>query len=137
MFRHSEIQALLRERRRAEEAGRLTFGADSSRISAKTESEDGELEDSTPLKNTGHLESSERVALQHETEGMARVMTGGKKKWQQQKKVNLRQYTKPDLRKRTWDKVDVGLESLDYGEEDNSVTPPTVQQRKRISYDDV
>ena len=137
MFRHSEIQALLRERRHAEETGKSTFEAGLSQVSAGTESEDGELKDSIPLKNTEHLESPKQVALQHEAEGIAKVMTSGKKKWQQQKKSNFRQYAKPDLRKRTWDKVELGLGSLDYGEENNSVAMPTVQQRKRISYDDV
>jgi len=44
---------------------------------------------------------------------------------------------KPDLRKRTWDKVDVGLDSLDYDDTNGSAgRVPSTAQRPRISYDD-
>lgn len=43
----------------------------------------------------------------------------------------------PDLRKRTWDKVDTGMESLDYdGQSGSAPASNTVSQRRRISYDD-
>ncbi|KAJ4295902.1 hypothetical protein N0V88_004604 [Collariella sp. IMI 366227] len=41
-----------------------------------------------------------------------------------------------DLRKRTWDKVDKGLATLDYGEESNEPVEASAIQRRRISYDD-
>jgi hypothetical protein len=49
----------------------------------------------------------------------------------------FKQKIKPDLRKRTWDMVDSGMESLDY--DDQSSGPPAANpalQRRRISYDD-
>ncbi|KAL2021444.1 hypothetical protein VTK56DRAFT_7197 [Thermocarpiscus australiensis] len=41
-----------------------------------------------------------------------------------------------DLRKRTWDVVDKGLETLDYGEEQTEPVEASTIQRRRISYDD-
>jgi hypothetical protein len=41
-----------------------------------------------------------------------------------------------DLRKRTWDVVDKGLATLDYGEENNQPAEASAIQRRRISYDD-
>ncbi|KAH6845279.1 hypothetical protein B0I37DRAFT_416822 [Chaetomium sp. MPI-CAGE-AT-0009] len=41
-----------------------------------------------------------------------------------------------DLRKRTWDVVDKGLATLDYGEENNEPVDASAIQRRRISYDD-
>lgn len=41
-----------------------------------------------------------------------------------------------DLRKRTWDVVDKGLATLDYGEEENEPAQASAIQRRRISYDD-
>lgn len=45
---------------------------------------------------------------------------------------------KPDLRKRTWDKVETGLEDLQYDDIDsNAAAPPNhASQRRKVSYDD-
>ena len=48
----------------------------------------------------------------------------------------FKQNVKPDLRKRTWDKVETGLESLDYDEGESAAAPARPMQRRRISYDD-
>lgn len=41
-----------------------------------------------------------------------------------------------DLRKRTWDVVDKGLATLDYGDEENAPVEASAIQRRRITYDD-
>ena len=57
--------------------------------------------------------------------------TNAKKKWKS------RGNTKPDLRKRTWDVVETGLDSLDYGEtEDTNSEAPKAAQRRRLTYGD-
>jgi hypothetical protein len=45
---------------------------------------------------------------------------------------------KPDLRKRTWDKVETGLEDLQYDdvEGDAVAAPNHAAQRRKVSYDD-
>jgi hypothetical protein len=137
MFRHSEIQALLRQRRRTEEARKITHDdLDLNQVPANAETEDGELEDVTTVTNAEWPDQVTQRPL--ETEEPAKATAAGrKKKGQQQKKGNFKQRVKPDLRKRTWDKVERGLESLDYGEEDSSAMRPAAQQRRQISYDDM
>lgn len=44
----------------------------------------------------------------------AKQSDGSKKKGKRKAKQQLRREPKPDLRKRTWDVVDTGLDSLDY-----------------------
>lgn len=49
----------------------------------------------------------------------------------------FKQNIKPDLRKRTWDKVDTGMDTLMYDDEGSgSVAPDPASQRRKISYDD-
>jgi hypothetical protein len=68
-----------------------------------------------------------------ETKGKERSGRGKTKK-----RGGLKQHVKPDLRKRTWDKVEQGVGSLDYGEEEsNGSAAPATSQRRRISYEDV
>ena len=53
------------------------------------------------------------------------------------KKRKSRYDPKPDLRKRTWDVVETGLDSLDYGEtEDTNSEAPKAAQRRRLTYGD-
>lgn len=61
----------------------------------------------------------------------------GKKQKGKKKKSWFKTNVKPDLRKRTWDKVGQGLSSLEYGE-DIGAGPAAKRsmQRKQISYDD-
>jgi len=61
-----------------------------------------------------------------------------KKARQAKEKGFFKQNVKPDLRKRTWDKVETGLENLDYDEMENATNsgPSRSSQRRRISYED-
>lgn len=109
MFRHSEIQALLRKQRHAEEAK----GFENNTMD--------------PGAEDGKLDVDEAVPPQKKEKG----------KKQKAKKSWYKTHVKPDLRKRTWDKVDQGLESLEYGDE--TASQPAAKrsmQRKQISYDD-
>lgn len=129
IFRHSEIQALLRERRHAEEAasdGLVQQTAD------PTENQREYEEDR--LRDDYMKESSPAVSSITSGQQLSRK---GRKAEQAKQKGYFKQKIKPDLRKRTWDNVDSGMGSLDYGDESASAStmnPPP--QRRRISYDD-
>ncbi len=132
MFRHSEIQTLLREHRHAREAREC----DGEKQEATTPVDEGDLED-------GELgeEGDDVVAAAH----IPPPPTKNKRLTKKEKKIQyakekgfFKQKIKPDLRKRTWDKVDTGLDGLDYDESNNGSarTPPMATQRRKISYDD-
>ncbi|KAG4440973.1 hypothetical protein IFR05_003537 [Cadophora sp. M221] len=140
IFRHSEIESLLRERRHAAEEKEhqkayvteetaSVKGDAQTQYSVLEEVEDGELEEESPASTASTPVSSKPEQR----------MTKKEKKTQRAKQMGFfKQNVKPDLRKRTWDKVDTGLGSLDYDEdEDASNKAPTKPaQRRRISYDD-
>ncbi|KAL2063513.1 hypothetical protein VTL71DRAFT_5318 [Oculimacula yallundae] len=143
IFRHSEIEALLRERRHvaeekehkdaydAEEAVSLEEGEVHAHDAASGEVEDGEVEEESPASRT-----STPISISSKPE---QRMTKKEKKIQNAKDRGFfKQHVKPDLRKRTWDKVDTGLGSLDYDDDEggskSAATKPA--QRRRISYDD-
>lgn len=66
-------------------------------------------------------------------------MSKKEKKMLKAKKMGyFKQHVKPDLRKRTWDKVDSGLGSLDYDEEEGAERAKQSRpaRRRQISYDD-
>ena len=130
MFRHSEIQALLRDRRHAEENGKGN-GTDLDKA------EDGELDDDIDAAAAISDPTTLDMPVEEEgREGPARKK--GRKSQQKKKGGGQKQHVKPDLRKRTWDKVERGLESLEYGDEENrAAARPAAAQRRRISYDDV
>ena len=156
IFRHSEIQALLRERRHAEEAkedehespaiqdlepmmleaapGQAIGSPAIGPLTEQEELDEGEIdgEVSTPqAPNTLPTQN-------HGKKRNKRKKNNTQNKMQRppQSRGFFKQNVKPDLRKRTWDSVDAGLGNLDY-DEDNSGPPPThTAQRRRISYDD-
>jgi hypothetical protein len=133
MFRHSEIQTLLRERRRAEDDIQPTSRSLSS--SGKTidpvlATEDTEIDndfdvacDLAPKSSAPSKDRRGRRAQPSRVRG---------------KPGFYKQAIKPDLRKRTWDKVEKGVESLYYGEDEEIAAKDTksVPQRRKISYDD-
>ncbi len=112
MFRHSEIEALLREKRYAEE--RRGFNPATSA--------------STPGSNNAYIEDGEVEVGAYE-----RPTHKKRKKRKPKKEV------KPDLRKRTWDVVDQGVTSLSYEDADSGATTGRSKgpQRKRVSYEDI
>ncbi len=120
MFRHSEIEALLRERRRAQES---TDQASPQDDLEDIHQNDGDARNSAFLSE-GEL-SQQQPAKQRRKKG-------------KQTKKPQRRISKPDLRERTWDKVETGLETLDYEEENSASSAKTgsALQRRKISYDD-
>ncbi|KAH7391408.1 hypothetical protein BKA64DRAFT_710311 [Cadophora sp. MPI-SDFR-AT-0126] len=140
IFRHSEIEALLRERRHAaeEKEHQKTYDTEeavSAEVVVEAEFtvtdgvEDGELEEGSPASSVSTPTASKPQAH----------MTKKEKKIQRAKQLGFfKQNVKPDLRKRTWDKVDTGLGSLDYDDEEGTTkrAPAKPAQRRRISYDD-
>lgn len=123
MFRHSEIQALLRARRLAREA---------------TDSEVAEEEIAVKESVATGLDVEDGQLGDDAASNKASSQAGkGKKRNGKKKKSWFKTNVKPDLRKRTWDKVDTGLSSLDYGESEGAEpAAKRSMQRKQISYDD-
>jgi hypothetical protein len=150
IFRHSEIEALLRDHRHAKEAvehespdiqvaesmmDETVFGQGWSPADKHTEPmaegrlEDGELDEDTapqPPRNQNNKNNKRK-----------KKKNGNKSERTPQPKGFFKQTVKPDLRKRTWDMVDTGLANLDYDEDNSATSVPThAAQRRRISYDD-
>ncbi|EKD18226.1 uncharacterized protein L3040_007604 [Drepanopeziza brunnea f. sp. 'multigermtubi'] len=136
IFRHSEIEALLRERRHAGEQRVYIADYQTAKAPAKDnletqcsmleDFEDGELDDKGSSAPPPPSRPGKRMSKKE-------------KKIQKAKQMGFyKQHVKPDLRKRTWDKVDTGLGSLSYDDEDGTskacLTKPA--QRRQISYDD-
>ncbi|KAE8451068.1 hypothetical protein EG329_004740 [Mollisiaceae sp. DMI_Dod_QoI] len=146
IFRHSEIQAILRERRHAAEANDSDQieGTDPiiGPVQAEKRSNDPVLK---PVFDEGELEDGE---LGDDTTGSPTTTSQSssnkrpfsKKKAKQAERGKQRGYfkqnVKPDLRKRTWDMVDQGLGGLDYDMGVSTAAPTHAPQRRQISYDD-
>ncbi|KAL1882183.1 hypothetical protein Daus18300_000669 [Diaporthe australafricana] len=126
MFRHSETQALQRERERA--STRRNTSSPSPTPAPMDDlkdggGEDGELLDS--ISKTGGVATNRKKRNKKKKRGSG---NGSGK----------RQYSPdPERRKRTWDVVETGLDGLDYGESGPSQHHPSpTRQRRRITYDD-
>ncbi|OTA92502.1 hypothetical protein M434DRAFT_31755 [Hypoxylon sp. CO27-5] len=158
IFRHSEIEALRRVEAKAaklrEESAALLQAAkdedafqlnlDSTNASSpviqseghggnkmKEGEDEGEIQDGS---EDGEIEIEKPQLTKAEAKRVKRQRARRKK--QEQRKFNPEK--KPDLRKRTWDVVEAGMDSLDYDELDGgqgAATTPAAQ-RRRISYDD-
>ncbi|RDW87573.1 hypothetical protein BP5796_03267 [Coleophoma crateriformis] len=124
MFRHSEIESLLREQRHAREAR-----DDSEVREAGAEQKNDAMEDGAEHDDGGIFDTNAPVVSKQKKK---KGRKGG------QGKSFFKQNVKPDLRKRTWDKVDKGLDDLAYDDADGSATQDrsSAPQRRRISYDD-
>lgn len=126
MFRHSEIESLLRAQRHADDAG------DGSEVIEASHQE----KDDTAQDEEGEIDEGEVHVLNTPAISKQKKKKKGRKGGQG--KSFFKQNVKPDLRKRTWDKVDKGLDDLTYDDaqsasaQDRSSAP----QRRRISYDD-
>ena len=131
----------MRERRYAQEARHDRSGTPIS-VPEAGELEAGELMDDMPSTRDrkGYSVAEEAENLTHDASSRrAKQKTGrkAKKAEQARQKGWFKQNVKPDLRKRTWDKFDAGLENLDYEDESGAATVQhPVSQRRRISYDD-
>ncbi|KAK3301075.1 uncharacterized protein B0H64DRAFT_30210 [Chaetomium fimeti] len=113
IFRHSEIEALRR---------------------AKTSSKSGKTTTMKPEEDAAHGMSEDGEVSSAPS---ATAKQSKKRKRGKSKKNKTNNGVEPiDLRKRTWDVVDKGLATLDYGEENNEPVNASAIQRRRISYDD-
>lgn len=122
-----------RERRHAEEARDANDGPVQGEQSEWVEdAEDGEVDESM-------ADAPLLVVPEQSTTQQPNSSAKGRNKKQKNKKGNFKQNVKPDLRKRTWDKVEQGLGGLDYGEDEGGAAPGTgpTPGRRRISYEDV
>ncbi|KAK4155521.1 hypothetical protein C8A00DRAFT_13455 [Chaetomidium leptoderma] len=113
IFRHSELESL----RRARESSRTkkTTTTNSREDAAHDMSEEGEVSSTTPSATAKKSKKRKRGKSNKNRTGEEPI----------------------DLRQRTWDVVDKGLATLDYGEEiNNQPVEASGIQRRRISYDD-
>ncbi|CZT46943.1 uncharacterized protein RSE6_07457 [Rhynchosporium secalis] len=136
IFRHSEAEALLRKQRHAaeekdyrsvyeiEQAVPTVEGMHAHDVAV----EDGEVEDESPTLAPTLTPSRPEQLLTKKEKKIAKAKERG----------YFKQNIKPDLRKRTWDKVDTGLGSLDYeddvGHSKSAFAKPA--RRRKISYED-
>ncbi|KAJ8121052.1 hypothetical protein ONZ43_g2401 [Nemania bipapillata] len=145
IFRHSELEAMRRAERlnlEPENTNNTKPGSDRASIEAIH----------TPMGNGGSLANSDAMddaaegSEDGEIETEKPVLT--KAELRRQKKLRSRQRRrenqkfqpekKPDLRKRTWDVVEAGMDSLHYDdlEMSHGHGSASATQRKQISYDD-
>lgn len=152
IFRHSELEAL---KRAAEKQG-----AKPHQIALDVHNIQEDVPQNEDIPPASPLEGSEEGEYGHAGSDAPQPSNSGqlkKKKKKKRKPTKNRQpaagesnesrkseqgwfkkTVKPDLRKRTWDVVETGMDSLDYDELD-AVTGNglgQVSQRRRISYDD-
>ncbi|KAI1774654.1 hypothetical protein F4818DRAFT_68932 [Hypoxylon cercidicola] len=160
IFRHSELEALRRAQSRAakirqESAALLQVAKEEDAEDAKEEDvkfgadleappppvkdedivddkkDDGEVQDGS---EDGEIEAEAPQLTKAEEKRIKRQRARRRK--QEQRKFNPEK--KPDLRKRTWDIVEAGMDSLDYDELESAqgAAAAPAAQRRRISYDD-
>ena len=132
IFRHSEIQALLRARQHADD----TKEEEEEPSVSLPVIEEGEVEEDMALS-----ESSTPASMPPPSHTSQSSNKGGNRKAQKARQAQERGFfkknIKPDLRKRTWDKVESGMDGLDYDEDNGSSSHhKPAPQRRRISYDD-
>lgn len=141
IFRHSELEQLRRARENA--ASKRSPGHETEREAAPLEqtkttphdhassNEDGEIESDTP-KSQPQAGKKKKKRNKKKTKPQTDSLQRGDPGW-------FKKTVKPDLRKRTWDKVEAGMDSLDYEDSPpnatGSLAGPAAQRRK-ISYDD-
>ena len=148
IFRHSEIEALRRARDAASKTGISESGLTTlmpialeveGRAEGPGEAEDGE-EGELPAEEP-EAAGSEDGELESEQPTAAELKRRKRRRARQAKRDRKKFCPEPreDLRKRTWDKVEAGMDSLDYdGLEPtlDDTAPSHASQRRRISYDD-
>ncbi|KAI0534567.1 hypothetical protein GGR58DRAFT_50461 [Xylaria digitata] len=145
IFRHSELEALRRAEAKAlkqETTGDITPSTDPTYGEAvHTPAENGSsLANSDAMDDAA--EGSEDGEIETEKPVLTKAEIRRQKKWRaRQRRKESQKFQpekKPDLRKRTWDIVEAGMDSLHYDDleasQDNGSASTT--QRKQISYDD-
>ncbi|KAL7620296.1 hypothetical protein AAE478_009289 [Parahypoxylon ruwenzoriense] len=155
IFRHSELEALRRVEAKAaklrQESAALLQAAkeeDAAKLSAEPiatssptapaeshrEGTDTKGEEAQDGSEDGEIEMDIPKPTKAEARRLKKLRARRKK--QEQRKFNPEK--KPDLRKRTWDVVEAGMDSLDYDELETArnATAAPAAQRRQISYDD-
>jgi len=145
IFRHSEVEALRRAEAKAlEQETPKNIESNSSRINSDTAKfslgngdsveQSGAVDDTADASEDGEIETEKPVLTKTDIKRLkrqrARQRRKGNQKFQPEKK--------PDLRKRTWDVVEAGMDSLDYDDLEmlKGSGSASSAQRKQISYDD-
>ncbi|KAI1451976.1 hypothetical protein F4805DRAFT_463262 [Annulohypoxylon moriforme] len=155
IFRHSELESLRRVETKAEklrqESAVLLQAAKDEDVSEFRDEPMATSSHIVPGGNPKDIEIKKEEEVQDgsedgEIEAEAPKLTKAearrlKKQRSKRKKLQERKFNpekKPDLRKRTWDVVEAGMDSLDYDELDagRNATSTHAAQRRRISYDD-
>ncbi|KAH6657818.1 hypothetical protein BKA67DRAFT_533007 [Truncatella angustata] len=161
IFRHSELETLRREEERAgtrcnrtppkmhDVDGAISNAEDVTSLLAPApapapapesleECEDGEIESDTPQHSTSA--PSRKKKKKNNRKSKKNRQSAGMNSDHPQKGEQgwFKKAVKPDLRKRTWDVVETGMDSLDYdGLESNAGNGSgQAAQRRKISYDD-
>jgi hypothetical protein len=146
IFRHSEVEALRRAEAKAskQETQKENTESNPSRINSdaakfsrgnddSTEQSDA-MDETADASEDGEIETEKPVLTKTEIRRLKRQRA------RQRRKENLKfqPEKKPDLRKRTWDVVEAGMDGLDYGDLEMSKGSSFASsaQRKQISYDD-
>jgi len=146
IFRHSELEALRRAKEREQEQQRAAAAASSARNQPNDNDHDDDYEEDS-LLSEGALSALPTPPLQpvSAAASVSTSSTSNKKNNNNKKRKRGKQHNDGnddgeviDLRKRTWDVVDKGLETLDYGSEEDAAQQAETgaYQRRRISYDD-
>lgn len=142
IFRHSELEAMRRVRESAKIKKVMDPAADGVVVIEGAIGEqlsEGEV-DSSPREAVAGAGPSQQQQQQQQKK---KKSTNNKSKNKRRGGKKNNNNNRPDggeqidLRKRTWDVVDKGLASLDYGEEEHGQpSDERAMQRRRISYDD-
>ncbi|KAI9648246.1 hypothetical protein NHQ30_002878 [Ciborinia camelliae] len=138
IFRHSEIQAILRKRRYAEESNETVDEHITSVTLKPDHLEEGEAEqeDGEIAENFSHPQPIGPVLPKKKSKKELKKI---RKAQEAKEKGWFKQNVKPDLRKRTWDKVEKSIGSLAYDDDEgggSSHASSSAPQRRKISYDD-
>ncbi|KAI8951939.1 hypothetical protein F4801DRAFT_578036 [Xylaria longipes] len=142
IFRHSELEALRRAERKAlkPETGNSPASDPASEEAVHTPADNGmsransDVADDAEGSEDGEIETEKPVLTKAEMRRQKKLRARQRRRETQK----FQPEKKPDLRKRTWDVVDAGMDSLHYDDLGMSQDPSTTSttQRKQISYDD-
>lgn len=141
IFRHSELE---QQRRAREKAASKRSSGDETEMEAvpleqtkttphdhASSDEDGEIASDTP-KSRPQASKKKKKRNKKKAKPQADSLQRGDPGW-------FKKTVKPDLRKRTWDKVEAGMDRLDYEDSPPDATGSPAgpaAQRRKISYDD-
>ncbi|KAI1334390.1 hypothetical protein F5Y15DRAFT_291660 [Xylariaceae sp. FL0016] len=149
IFRHSELEGLRRadariSKHKVESATLFQEAKEQDAVTSTHEEATNNVEESEHERKArdGVAEASEDGEIETERPQLTKSQLNRKKrKRAKQKHRENKKFCpekKPDLRKRTWDIVETGMDTLDYDDAEKSRGSGTISARKRdlISYDD-